>query len=52
MEGVDADPGCVGHRAALDFLNYPAGAWGPEEAAVLVALDSGAWLTPVLPAEI
>jgi glucose-6-phosphate 1-dehydrogenase len=35
----------------LDFPNYPAGAWGPEQAAALVVPDGGAWLTPALSAE-
>jgi glucose-6-phosphate 1-dehydrogenase len=35
----------------IDFPNYPAGTWGPEEAAALVVPDGGTWLTPVLSAE-
>ncbi len=34
-----------------DFPNYPAGTWGPEEAAALIVPDGGAWLTPVISAE-
>jgi glucose-6-phosphate 1-dehydrogenase len=36
---------------AIDFLNYPAGTWGPEAAAALVVPDGGTWLTPVLSQE-
>ncbi len=45
----------------IDFPNYPAGTWGPEQAAALVVFDRGAlgptggagagWLTPVLTEE-
>ena len=29
-----------------DFPNYPAGAWGPEEADMLIAQDGLRWITP------
>ena len=32
--------------APPDFPNYPAGTWGPESAAVLIAQDGRNWLTP------
>lgn len=30
----------------VDFPNYQAGTWGPEEAEVLIARDGRSWLTP------
>ncbi len=29
-----------------DFPNYPAGAWGPEAAEILIAQDGRTWITP------
>jgi glucose-6-phosphate 1-dehydrogenase len=37
-----------GRVAPIDFPNYPAGTWGPEEAAALIVPDGGTWLTPLI----
>jgi glucose-6-phosphate 1-dehydrogenase len=31
----------------MDFPNYQAGTWGPEESEVLIAQDGFSWITPV-----
>ncbi len=36
----------------VDFPNYAAGTWGPENSAALVSGDGGGWLTPMLQQEI
>jgi glucose-6-phosphate 1-dehydrogenase len=35
----------------LNFPNYQAGTWGPEDAEALIAQDHRRWLSPVVPAE-
>jgi glucose-6-phosphate 1-dehydrogenase len=32
----------------LDFPNYPAGTWGPEDAEVLIGQDERTWLQPTV----
>ena len=33
----------------VDFPNYPAGSWGPEEAEALIAHDGRSWTVPLVP---
>ena len=36
----------------VDFPNYPAGTWGPEDAETLIARDGRSWVSPtVMPDE-
>jgi hypothetical protein len=32
----------------IDFPNYPAGTWGPEEAEVLITQDGRSWFQPAI----
>jgi glucose-6-phosphate 1-dehydrogenase len=32
----------------VDFPNYPAGAWGPEDAEALIARDGRSWVVPTV----
>ncbi len=35
----------------VDFPNYPAGTWGPEDAEALIARDGRSWVVPTVPVD-